>query len=91
MYIVLVKNKVNKSKKTEYMRDSQLFAEEMKEVAGCKDTYVLTSADYEDVIVNVEVWESKYVYEQYDGHVFLKYKEKLKSNFISNTIETYTL
>ena len=45
MYIVLVKNKVNQSKKTEYMRDSQLFAEEMKEVAGCKDTCLLYTSN----------------------------------------------
>lgn len=91
MYIVIVKNKVKQSKKPEYMRDTRLFAEEMKKVTGCKNTYVLASADYEDVVVNVEVWESKRVYEEYDGHIFLKYKKKLKPNFISNTTESYML
>lgn len=91
MYIVIVKNKVKQSKKSEYMRHSRLFAEEVKRVAGCKNTYVLASVDYEDIVVNVEIWESKNAYEQYDGHVFLKYKEKLKPDFISNTTEIYML
>ena len=36
-------------------------------------------------IINFEKWESKEVFKAYDGCAFLKYKQELKKNFISNT------
>lgn len=91
MYIILVKNKIKQEKKMDYIYASRLFAKDMLQVDGCTHAYVLESLDEEDVVVNVEIWESKSIYEAYDGHIFLNHKETLKPNFISNTIEHYSI
>lgn len=90
MYIVVVKNKIKQEKKLEYISDARLFAKDMMRVDGCTYADVLVSQDDADVVVNIEIWESKSVYEAYDGHVFLNHKERLKPNFISNTTEYYS-
>lgn len=89
MYIVVIKNKVKENCEEAYYEVSKRFAEDMKQVEGCSDAYVLKSLDEKDVIVNVEHWVSKSAKDADDGHVFLKYKPELKPLFLLNTAEEY--
>ncbi len=91
MFVVIIKNKVNLSGKKEYIDESLLFAQDMEKVNGCMHSYVLESNDQEDIVVNLEMWESKEAYDKYDGSVFLKHKAKLKPYFLGNTTETYNV
>ena len=91
MYIVVVKNKVEHVCRESYLQTSRKFAASMKEVAGCKNAYVLEDENGPDMIVNVEHWESKEAYDSYDSHVFMMYKPELKKGFLGNTAERYLL
>lgn len=89
MYIVVIKNKVKENCEEAYYEVSKRFAEDMKQVEGCQDAYVLKSLEQKDVIVNVEHWASKEAKEADNGSVFLKYKSELKPLFLSNSAEEY--
>ncbi|MCD7840321.1 MAG: antibiotic biosynthesis monooxygenase [Erysipelotrichaceae bacterium] len=91
MFVVIIKNKVSLLGKQKYIEESLLFAQDMEEVNGCMHSYVIESNEQEDIIVNLEIWESKEAYEKYDGSVFFKHKAKLKPYFLGNTTETYIM
>lgn len=90
MYVVMIRNNVENEYKDGYMKISRAFAQEMEQVTGCVKAEVMRS-NLDDSIVNVEYWESKDVYEQYDGAVFMKYKKQLKEGFLGNTTETFII
>lgn len=91
MFVVIIKNKVRLEGKEDYLKASKLFAGDMKNVEGCCDALVLDSIDENDVVVNLELWNSKEDFDRYDGSVFMKHKSNLKPNFLGNTTELYNL
>ena len=89
MYVCVVKNITKQGCADAYYEVTKRFAQEMKNVDGCIDAFVLKSLSNPCEIVNVEYWQSKEKKEADDGSVFLKYKPELKPLFISNTSEEY--
>lgn len=86
--VVVITNKVKLEGKNAYIEASKKMAKETEEVEGCICSKVLLS-DVEDEVINLEVWESKEKFDQYDKSAFFKYKAELKPNFLGNTTKIY--
>ncbi len=86
--VVLITNKVKLEGKNAYIEASKKMAKETELVDGCVRSIVLLS-DVEDEVINLEIWESKDKFEQYDNSAFLKYKSELRPNFLGNTVKIY--
>lgn len=85
MYILITKNIVKEDGINDYIEVSKKFAEDTKKQKGCIDAIVCKDTNLDNCIINIETWESKEIFEAYDGNAFLKHKVELKKNFISNT------